>query len=287
MMYDRKMRRIIYLILIIVCIIISVYIKNNNGYRVDAYYYLGNVNTLKSQLAIIDDTFQKFNFTHKRYPAIEEGLILLNYPSKKTEGWDAWGIPYIYENRAGLDKKIFKDSPVKYDTRHRYSVKVDEDVYFYSVGGVVMYEKYGMAMIKQYVIIILPLLFAAVFFVLFIIAKPNLRFMHWEFLKVIIAVVLVVGIPLYVLISPAFRYRFWPANLVDNSEPHNDEIDKTFRPEMVKTYQQTIEKYYSNNLIKESTYNMLQDELQRLNNQNKNNNYKPKQDEDIDRTGNM
>ncbi len=44
-------------------------------------------------------------------------------------------IPYMYENRNGLDASLFADSPVGRDSDGRYSVHVDKGVYVYSVGG--------------------------------------------------------------------------------------------------------------------------------------------------------
>jgi hypothetical protein len=46
-----------------------------------------------------------------------------------------WLLPYIYENRNGLDASAFAHSPVNRDAAGRYSVRVDDGVYIYSVGG--------------------------------------------------------------------------------------------------------------------------------------------------------
>ncbi len=46
-----------------------------------------------------------------------------------------WHIPYVYENRSGLEPSAFADSPVDRDPDRRFSVAVDDGVYVYSVGG--------------------------------------------------------------------------------------------------------------------------------------------------------
>jgi len=46
-----------------------------------------------------------------------------------------WFIPYVYENRRGLDPARFRDSPAEEDGERRYSVAVDDGVYVYSVGA--------------------------------------------------------------------------------------------------------------------------------------------------------
>ena len=46
-----------------------------------------------------------------------------------------WGIPYVYENGADQPSGVYGASPAKFDSRGRYSVKVDDGVYIWSVGG--------------------------------------------------------------------------------------------------------------------------------------------------------
>ncbi|HUT56255.1 MAG TPA: hypothetical protein VNA25_00105 [Phycisphaerae bacterium] len=46
-----------------------------------------------------------------------------------------WQVPYVYENRKGLDPKLFADSPANRDPKGRYSVRVHDGIYVYSVGG--------------------------------------------------------------------------------------------------------------------------------------------------------
>ncbi len=46
-----------------------------------------------------------------------------------------WFLPYVYENRNGIDADKFRDSPVNDDEKNRYSVRVDDGIYIHSVPG--------------------------------------------------------------------------------------------------------------------------------------------------------
>jgi hypothetical protein len=46
-----------------------------------------------------------------------------------------WQMPYVYENRRGASKAAFTDSPVERYFAGRYSVKVDDGIYLWSVGA--------------------------------------------------------------------------------------------------------------------------------------------------------
>lgn len=61
-----------------------------------------------------------------------------------------WGLPYVYENRAGLDPARFGDSPANGDSKGRYSVRVDNDVYISSVGGQYYAQEYDSEWWEHY-----------------------------------------------------------------------------------------------------------------------------------------
>jgi type II secretory pathway pseudopilin PulG len=52
-----------------------------------------------------------------------------------------WLTPYGYENRNGLDASKFTDSPANSDSRQRYSIRVDDGIFIYSVGGQLCAQK--------------------------------------------------------------------------------------------------------------------------------------------------
>ena len=56
-----------------------------------------------------------------------------------------WRVPYVYENRNGLDPSLFADSPAHADGECRYSIRVDEGVYVSVVGGERHVERYNRA----------------------------------------------------------------------------------------------------------------------------------------------
>jgi hypothetical protein len=49
-----------------------------------------------------------------------------------------WGIPYVYENDVGRVSAVLSRSPARYDSRGLYSIRVDEGVYVWSIGGRLM-----------------------------------------------------------------------------------------------------------------------------------------------------
>ena len=53
-----------------------------------------------------------------------------------------WMLPYVYENRNGLDPSKFQGSPADADRERRYSVRVDDGVYVYSMGAQCFSERY-------------------------------------------------------------------------------------------------------------------------------------------------
>lgn len=62
-----------------------------------------------------------------------------------------WLMPYVYENRNGLNQVLFADSPARRDSKKLYSIQVDDGIYVYSVGGrfynkklsVMWWQRYG------------------------------------------------------------------------------------------------------------------------------------------------
>ena len=46
-----------------------------------------------------------------------------------------WHIPYVYENRNGIDAILFADSPADEGRSNRFAVDVDDGIYVYSLGA--------------------------------------------------------------------------------------------------------------------------------------------------------
>jgi hypothetical protein len=84
-----------------------------------------------------------------------------------------WDIPYVYENRKGLSKDSFADSPATLDTGRNYSLQVDEDIYVYCVGAMIHYEEYVSLIREMYIVRMVTGALIAVFTVLFFVFRPK------------------------------------------------------------------------------------------------------------------
>jgi len=90
--------------------------------------------------------FDKLFGSTERGPADKGGLETVPIELAISEGDDIffldqagvlspWFVPYVYENRNGLDQARFEGSPADMDAANRYSARVDEGVYVSSIGG--------------------------------------------------------------------------------------------------------------------------------------------------------
>jgi hypothetical protein len=111
----------------------------------------------RKNLQIVNDALHEFRDQNGRYPTNEEGIAsampadsiwkdsIKERPRVKLGAAgmiSPWGVPYVYENRIGLDPQLFADSPVQNDKGHYYSNKVDEDVFVYSIGCIPVAQEY-------------------------------------------------------------------------------------------------------------------------------------------------
>lgn len=97
---------------------------------------------------------REYEKAHGRYPTNDEGLLavkpLVQACNSSVYDYDApiyrcrvresgiltrFGDPFVYENRRGIDPRKFADSAATRDGNRRYSVRVDKDVYVWSVGA--------------------------------------------------------------------------------------------------------------------------------------------------------
>jgi hypothetical protein len=80
---------------------------------------------------------------------------------------DAGGVPYVYENRSGMDKAMFAHSLA--DTRgdKPWSIKVDRDIYVYSLAGFSIYEGYVTSRREVFLIVAVPVTLLIVFTILY------------------------------------------------------------------------------------------------------------------------
>jgi hypothetical protein len=105
------------------------------------------------QLSAIATRLRSYNKQHGHYPSSSEGLCAVESISKSPKVWDGvydplrysprhygqlftvWSEPFIYENRSGLPHSSFSRSAADEDAGGRYSIKVDNGIYVWSVAG--------------------------------------------------------------------------------------------------------------------------------------------------------
>lgn len=65
-----------------------------------------------------------------------------HYLTFMVQGFSGWGsVPYLYENRTGLERKAFDKSPVTDGSEGFWVVKVDEGIYLYSLPAMYLAER--------------------------------------------------------------------------------------------------------------------------------------------------
>ena len=134
---------------------------------------------LKEQMTTITQHLKSYYTQNNHYPTNDEGLTVLNdlreELAKQQYGLPApMGIasnpeymthyyrmphreemvsfecgilsplldPFIYENRRGLAKNLFTDSPLNQDTDGNYSLKVTDGIYLYSSSALFYHNRY-------------------------------------------------------------------------------------------------------------------------------------------------
>lgn len=110
------------------------------------------------------------------YPSNDQGLLVVDNLVRDSTTYSAtadyaktrylrasnsgiitlWGEPFIYENREGFPASAFADSEATRDTEQKYSIKVDNGVYVWSIAADQQYHKYKVWILR------LRILFAAV-----------------------------------------------------------------------------------------------------------------------------
>ena len=62
-----------------------------------------------------------------------------------------WGDPFVYENRRGLPASKFADSGATLDQDHKYSIKIDDGIYIWSIGAEQAYNEFRYWRIRIYI----------------------------------------------------------------------------------------------------------------------------------------
>ncbi len=147
-----------------------------------------------------------------------------------------WMVPYVSENRAGLDASIFADSPANGDGQGQYSIRVDDGVYVYAIGGIGYARAYN-EMWWEYRI---PRIWGFGLLGMAAVCLSILVFLSWRAGLAAVGVGatgLVLALPMTAtscyVVAPLFSQR---------------------SPEMITTQRRLLEKHHSKGVISDATY---------------------------------
>lgn len=146
-----------------------------------------------------------------------------------------WMVPYVYENRQGMDAGKFAGSPVERDKKGRYSVQVDQGVFIYSVGAELLSRRLDRLWWEDNSPRFVGLGLLAVAAILVVAVNRCSRtavVAGVAAAAVGLAVFQTTRVTCYVM-SPLFRYR---------------------DPEMVSRQRELLEQYHQRGVIADSTY---------------------------------
>ena len=173
-----------------------------------------------------------------------------------------WLEPFVYENRRGLEKNIFADSPVNRDKKQYYSIKVDDEIYVYSVGAMMYYHDYARVMAKRnmtHIIVwsipVLSFVLLILFIWLFIKAKrPTDKLPKWWLkpLKVTVGILMLL-LSVIIGLKKHEVYEISCYMILSNNFLH--------RPKMISQYNVLLDKYRQRGVITDATYQKIKQSL--------------------------
>jgi len=171
----RKAVRWLLFLLLWLSLAFASYITFKPEYEYKPGWYENHFDKIHKDLNKVRSALTEFRKRHGRYPSNDEGLIAVKDLSKPVDPEDitlrvslsrrypsnellksaagplsAWEVPFVYENRRGIDPEKFAHSPVEEDHAGRYSLEVDDGIYIYSVGGWELSREYDGFLTKMY-----------------------------------------------------------------------------------------------------------------------------------------
>ena len=114
------------------------------------------IEDLKSSEEEIEDFFQSLRSARQGHSpdrptfTVATSVSDTAFPISEAGVYSHWLIPYVYENRRGLDPSQFAGSPADRDHGRWYSVQADEGIYAYSVGAMIRSREHAPHMLKCY-----------------------------------------------------------------------------------------------------------------------------------------
>lgn len=224
----------------------------------------------REQMNGIAGYLRDFEKAHGRYPTNDEGLLAAK-PLVAACDWDSnsdkpilhcrvrdsgiltrWGDPFVYENRIGINPRQFADSPANLDHNRLYSVRVDKDVYVWSVGARQACDKLALWSPRLNVATGLVWLIALGLVALFVRdsvisrARPTNAAKRWTdgMASMVAGLLLAMFIPACLL--PIFAKSCYEGSIM---WPR--------RPELTRDYKALLSKYRDRGVIKEATYKKI------------------------------
>jgi hypothetical protein len=199
--------RTLYFVIVCLVIIIVGLLSNSQKYRGLAHpKYHRSIWINRDRLKETKKFLRKYKWKYSHYPTNDEGLfdfekiqrVIKKSKCRSVEFekiqdlyqglyldiseaglLSGWSVPFIYENRRGLDEKLFEDSPATLDTDRVYSIEVDKDIYVYSVGAMTDYKKklpvYEKTVMEMHIVKIVSATVLVFFVVLFVLECRKYR----------------------------------------------------------------------------------------------------------------
>jgi len=241
-------------------------------------WYRSHFTGTKEELGKISDALKTYKEHTGAYPTNDEGLAVLpefkvmdyegdirmplrwpgQEPTHSTIGpLSGWGVPYVYENRRGIAKEKFADSPVEKDTAGLYSLRVDDDIYVYSVEGPTLASEYRQNLQVQIVVYAMVLAFFLAAILSY--AIPMIRKSKSRLVKVSRIAVRSVWYVFILLTSLILGERALTSTMCYVVEYFH----RGKRPGYTAAYRQVLDKYKERGIIKEETYNTLLTNLEK------------------------
>lgn len=223
----------------------------------------------REQLSVIADLLRTYKTAHGSYPSNDQGLLVEPLVSNSAYGLSAsdrlvhcragnsgiltrFGDPFIYENRRGISSAKFAGSGATLDHARRYSVRVDDGIYVWSIGArracdMLAYWQPRLA-ISRIVMMVISLELVAVFvWASFVSARRNLVSGKQ---RCSLLVSLLAGALLWFL-TFLFAMPMFIKTCYESS------INWPRKPELTAEYKSLLSKYNKRGIIRDSTYRKI------------------------------
>lgn len=164
---------------------------------------------------------------------------------------DRWSLmPYLYENRIGLEPSAFEGSVINKDVSQNYSMRVDDGIYVYSIAAMNEAQTCNQfeSDIARRKIYILLIIFSSILIVVVILRKW-LSVDGYVILKWIVFIIIINALLVFFLVSAKRKEP-----LKDNYIYANVSRIYVRTPELVNQQKEMLDLYRKNNVITQEAY---------------------------------